>query len=417
MQQEQHEFLKQIHKIQDENNELNSKLDVLKNATEVGETRDDATREKLTSDAVKNVMRQIEYLQAENKDLKLLNANSQKTIDNLEKEIQNYRNQLFNPASACEIKQKYATALKLLEGTVVSQKREIKEQKEMIENLFGQKKHMTLHIEKLEKSLEEKETQLSKYQEQTENVRKLEKQLKEYSEQNKDLEKSLKNAKLSIEERFRREQMALQKVQEALAIAEGAVADKEEALKREKIVKEECDNIASTIGHIMDEAARKVEKDMEAIRKKYLEKERVLLEEKSKMREEMLNQNKLYQILNTRCNRFEQNYKDALKDNDRLTKQLELVAKTISEMEQKLLQQETNNTKNNNMDGKNLSDEAEQEIKYYMETNKQLQERYRMTIQDLTKLFEEQIYSLQTEVAKLRAENKILKSHRQCSKT
>lgn len=47
------------------------------------------------------------------------------------------------------------------------------------------------------------------------------------------------------------------------------------------------------------------------------------------MREEMLNQNKLYQILNTRCNRFEQNYKDALKDNDRLTKQLELVAKTI----------------------------------------------------------------------------------------
>lgn len=64
MQQEQHEFLKQIHKIQDENNELNSKLDVLKNATQVGETRDDATREKLTSDAVKNVMRQIEYLQA-----------------------------------------------------------------------------------------------------------------------------------------------------------------------------------------------------------------------------------------------------------------------------------------------------------------------------------------------------------------
>lgn len=98
------------------------------------------------------------------------------------------------------------------------------------------------------------------------------------------MEKSLKNAKLSIEERFRREQVALQKVQEALAIAEGAVADKEEALKREKIVKEECDNIASTIGHIMDEAARKVEKDMEAIRKKYLEKERVLLEEKSKVR-------------------------------------------------------------------------------------------------------------------------------------
>ncbi|XP_073818562.1 uncharacterized protein [Musca autumnalis] len=416
--QEQRDFQQQIYKIQDENNELNSKLNAFKNSSDngLGETRDDATREKLTSDAVKNVMRQIEYLQSENKDLKLLNRNFQKTIENLEKEIQDYRNQIFNPASACEVKQKYATALKLLEGTIVSQKKEIKEQKEMIENLFDQKKHLKTHIEKLEKSMEEKEKQLSKHNENSEHIHKLQQQLKEYSEQNKDLEKSLKNAKISIEDRFKREQIALQKVQEALAIAENAVADKEEALKREKIVKEECDNIASTIGQVMDEAARKVDKDMETIKKKYLEKERALIQEKTKMREEIQNQSKLYQILSNRCNRFEQNYTEALKDNERLTKQLELVAKTISEMEQKLLQQEAS-TKNNKLLGKQAADGAELEIQYYMEANKQLQERYRMTINELTKSFEEQIYILQTEVANLRAENKILKSQKYCNKT
>ncbi|XP_061387694.1 centrosomal protein of 83 kDa-like [Musca vetustissima] len=391
MQQEQIEFKRQIHKIQDENNELNFKLDAYKNSTCNGETLDDATREKLTNDAVKNVMIQIEYLQAENKDLKLLNKNCNKTIENLEKEIQDYRNQIFNPTSACEVKQKYATALKLLEGTIVSQQKEIKEQKEMINNLFEQKRHLKAHIESLEKSIEEKLH--SKFDDSVEQVHKLQKQLTEYTQQNKELEKSLKAAKLSIEDRFKREQIALQKVQDALAIAEGAVADKEEALKREKIVKEECDNIASTIGQVMDEAARKVDKDMEEIRKKYLEKERQLIKEKTKMREEILNQTKLYQILNNRCNRFEQNYKDALKDNERLTKQLELVAKTISEMEHKLLQQESNYNNNNKLG------------------------RYRMTIQELAKSFEEQIHRLQTEMANLRAENKILKSQRHCNKT
>lgn len=114
-------------------------------------------------------------------------------------------------------------------------------------------------------------------------MKKLQEQLTESTDRNRELQKSLKNAKNSLEERLKREQSALQKVQEALAIAETAVADKEEALKREKVVKEECDNIASTIGQVMDEAARKVEKDMEAIRKNNMDKEKTLIEEKAKV--------------------------------------------------------------------------------------------------------------------------------------
>lgn len=116
-----------------------------------------------------------------------------------------------------------------------------------------------------------------------ESLTKLQDQLREITEHNNALQSALQQSKIAIEERFKREQNALQKVQEALAIAEAAVVDKDVALKREKVLKEECDNIASTIGQVMDEAARKVEKDMETMRRKYTEKEKVLVAEKNKV--------------------------------------------------------------------------------------------------------------------------------------
>lgn len=139
----------------------------------------------------------------------------------------------------------------------------------------------------------------------------------------------MKISRQSIEERLKREQSALQKVQEALNIAEAAVADKEEALKRERVVKEECDNIASTIGQVMEEAARKVEKDMEAIKNKYIEKEKALNDEKLKLAGEIQNQKKFIQILDTRCNRFQQKYRDEMENNANLTQQIEQTAKDL----------------------------------------------------------------------------------------
>lgn len=47
------------------------------------------------------------------------------------------------------------------------------------------------------------------------------------------------------------------------------------------------------------------------------------------MSDEIQNQKKFNQILDTRCNRFENKYKESLKDNDRLSQQLELAAKTL----------------------------------------------------------------------------------------
>lgn len=73
MQNEQQHLQKQIQEILVENNRFNSKLEFLKGATTQrtsstirngGESRDDATREKLTNEAFQNVKKQIEYLQA-----------------------------------------------------------------------------------------------------------------------------------------------------------------------------------------------------------------------------------------------------------------------------------------------------------------------------------------------------------------
>lgn len=84
-------------------------------------------------------------------------------------------------------------------------------------------------------------------------------------------------AKSMIDERFIREKNALEKLQEALLIAETAVAEKEEALKRELLIKEECENLASTIGQVMEEAARKVEESVESLKKRYEENEKALI--------------------------------------------------------------------------------------------------------------------------------------------
>uniref|UniRef100_A0A1I8P7X9 Uncharacterized protein n=1 Tax=Stomoxys calcitrans TaxID=35570 RepID=A0A1I8P7X9_STOCA len=405
---EQQELQHQLLVFKEENNFLNNKLEQLKNATVANESRDDATRERLNNDVLKNASLQIDYLQVENKDLKSLNESHKKTIENLEKEIQNYRNQIFNSSSACEVKQKYIAVIKVLESTIMSQKSEIKEQTQVITNLFEQRKHMKDVIEKLQVSIEEKNKEISKYLETDGILKKLQHQLNEYKENCVELEKSLKLSKSLVDERYKREQVAIQKVQEALTVADIAMADKKEALDRQRILQEECETIASTIGQVMEEAAQKVEKEMEDMRKANLQKEKALLEEKTKLEEQIRNQNKLYEILNTKCFRLEEKYKNAASDNEKLLKQLELMEnRIVSELHE--MEQQHHRSYSKSQKKQSLG-EQEVEIKYYVEKNKQLQESYRSTIHNLTHLFEKQICALQTEVTNLKAENSMLKA-------
>lgn len=83
------------------------------------------------------------------------------------------------------------------------------------------------------------------------------------------LEKVLENAKCLVNDRLNREKMALEKVQEALTIAECAIVEKEDALNREKAIREECNQLATTIGQVMEDAAQKVERNVNDIKKQY----------------------------------------------------------------------------------------------------------------------------------------------------
>lgn len=66
MQHEQIHLRKQIEDILTENKTINTKLESLKTATVqiAGDSRDDATREKFTNDALLNVKKQIDFLEA-----------------------------------------------------------------------------------------------------------------------------------------------------------------------------------------------------------------------------------------------------------------------------------------------------------------------------------------------------------------
>ena len=112
----------------------------------------------------------------------------------------------------------------------------------------------------------------------------LKQKLQEVLHTNSELELSTTLAKGMIDERFVREKNALEKLQEALLIAETAVAEKEEAIKREMIIKEECETLATTIGQVMEEAARKVEKNVETLRAQYEEKEKALIKKHNEVR-------------------------------------------------------------------------------------------------------------------------------------
>uniref|UniRef100_A0A1B0FK07 Uncharacterized protein n=1 Tax=Glossina morsitans morsitans TaxID=37546 RepID=A0A1B0FK07_GLOMM len=111
--------------------------------------------------------------------------------------------------------------------TIANQEAEIK-------SLLKQEETLRHHIEKLEKWIEE-----------------LRGQLKELTKHNNALESAMKQSKIAFES----EQNALQKVQETLTAAGVVLVGNDYALKSEKVLKEECDNTASTIRNGMDEAA------------------------------------------------------------------------------------------------------------------------------------------------------------------
>lgn len=85
-----------------------------------------------------------------------------------------------------------------------------------------------------------------------------------------ELEKRLITSNTYLREHMERETKALNKIQEVLLVAETAINEKNAAIQREKDIKEECDHLASIIGQIMEDAAKKVELDMDERHRLYV---------------------------------------------------------------------------------------------------------------------------------------------------
>lgn len=175
-----------------------------------------------------------------------------------------------------QIQREYNSALALLKSNITSLKNKLREQliinKSLLEHINVNKQTIAM--------LDNKCNELSA--EQTESIRQIKtsevlldqtkKQILFDNKMKIDLEKSLERAHNLVSEHIRRETMTLQKVQDALSIAESAIEEKNSVLLREQSIKDECDYLAFTIGAVMEDAAEKVETNVESVRQQYNEK-------------------------------------------------------------------------------------------------------------------------------------------------
>uniref|UniRef100_A0A182TH10 Uncharacterized protein n=1 Tax=Anopheles melas TaxID=34690 RepID=A0A182TH10_9DIPT len=146
-----------------------------------------------------------------------------------------------------------------------------------------------------------------------------------------ELETLLDTAAALARQHMSRENLALAKVQEALQIADSAIEEKNCVVRREQDAREECDFLASTIGQVMEEAARKVEHELGGLRSGYErrigELERALDQTRSTLETQVQRTSQA----ETRARTVEEKFRALLKTNQNLDTDLRAASKMIVE--------------------------------------------------------------------------------------
>lgn len=144
-----------------------------------------------------------------------------------------------------------------------------------------------------------------------------------------ELETLLDTAAALARQHMSRENLALAKVQEALQIADSAIEEKNCVVRREQDAREECDFLASTIGQVMEEAARKVEHELGGLRSGYErrigELERALDQTRSTLETQVQRTSQA----ETRARTVEEKFRALLKTNQNLDTDLRAASKMI----------------------------------------------------------------------------------------
>uniref|UniRef100_A0A182TFY0 Uncharacterized protein n=1 Tax=Anopheles melas TaxID=34690 RepID=A0A182TFY0_9DIPT len=222
-----------------------------------------------------------------------------------------------------------------------------------------------------------------------------------------ELETLLDTAAALARQHMSRENLALAKVQEALQIADSAIEEKNCVVRREQDAREECDFLASTIGQVMEEAARKVEHELGGLRSGYErrigELERALDQTRSTLETQVQRTSQA----ETRARTVEEKFRALLKTNQNLDTDLRAASKMIIEMELKMeaLQKTMAKEKETNR----ACSAREEDLERLLANSEQLKERWKREMLSVTDELRRKMETMQRENCKLTAENNQLK--------
>ncbi|XP_055548104.1 protein Hook homolog 2-like [Wyeomyia smithii] len=365
----------------------------------------------LSNEVINNLKNQLDIVWEEKNTLESLWKSSQKTIQILEVEIGEYRRQLKQPKSIQDLRQQYTAALQLLEQNLLTLRSKFNQQTEKNKRLEAAAATERDRFEALERdytALQSENRNLQAIVEechgsQTQQAAELERVMQEKAE----LESLLDQANALARQHMSRENLALMKVQEALLVADSAIDEKNSLLLREEGVREECDFLASTIGQVMEEAARKVELEMNAMKVGYEGRIGALEKQLEQLRQTLETQTQRTRHAETRAATLEEKFKGLIVTNQSLDADLHAASKLIIEMELKM--EAFHKTMLKERAISKTSQNREQELKLLLESNGELQERWKNEMVTLTDELQRNLKTLRRENCMLKAENNQLK--------
>lgn len=387
---DQKSFHKYISSLLDDNQNLSSKAEKDLKMTLSEDVQHLQQQLRMANDALAKALSQIELFKKDRRCLQKIQDCSNRTIKNMEAELQSYRAQL----SKDDNQQIYDMSIKKLEQRLATQHEKIQSQINLIKVLQEEKQNCGEQIQELQAELKQQKHDANNRKDNEATISSLQKQLKECN-------KSLQNTRALLAESTKREELAMIKVQESLVLSEAAAREKADAEKLAETYKEEAAHLATNIGSIMDEAAKRVDNEVDQLKTKLSKRDKTILSLREKLNNQIAEHKSIVEKLEARYSRMSLKYVQTLKQNEKLESHVENYNKRLIEMEQCALKEGEHRLKNKDDDSK---------LENYLHAYKDLKVHYIELINDLTKKFEVEFSRMQRENCELQAENEILRN-------
>uniref|UniRef100_A0A182QWE5 Uncharacterized protein n=1 Tax=Anopheles farauti TaxID=69004 RepID=A0A182QWE5_9DIPT len=371
------------------------------------ETTAEPDYKRVSDEVIRNQQNQIHLIKEEKDTFEKLWQSSQRTVRILELEIHEYRRQLKQPKSILDARHRYAAAVQLLEQNRAALEAKIAENR----HLQLEQQAATERTNQVEESVKARQRETEALAKTIDELRTSESQLRadldRTMREKSELEVLLDTAAALAKEHMSRENLALAKVQEALHIADSAIEEKNCVVQRERDAREECDFLASTIGQVMEEAARKVEHELGGLRSGYERRIFELEQTIAQTRTALQAQTQRTGQAETRARTVEEKFRALLKTNQNLDTDLRAASKMIIEMELKM--EALQKTMAKEKESSRASSAREEDLQRLLSNNEQLKERWKREMLSVTDELRRKIETMQRENCKLTAENNQLK--------